>query len=171
MKYKMTPELFFEKLINLYVEARKVKFPKDNIVRGRNAVISAHLEDLLAFFIASNNPKNCNYFTDQAIRFGKNTFYPDVVIQKKCKGIDHLVDVKADIGWNRKGMLNFCKDWDKRIELVKGQKTSFKDRANDEKLDGVFSQNLKYHVVIVSLVNSGKLVEEHKMEVQKNVKM
>ena len=47
-------------------------------------------------------------------------------------------------------------EWEDRIEVVKGKETSFADGKSKAKKQGMLSERLKYHVLIASLVNSGK---------------
>ena len=123
----MTPKEYFRKIIELYEKSRIPQFYNPNIQRGRSASISSELEDLTALFIALNNPNQCNYFIDQPMKFlGSTTKYPDIVIQKTDGVIDHLIDVKTDLGWNRNGIYAFCDKWEKAIAAVKGKETSFK---------------------------------------------
>ena len=91
---------------------------------------------------------------------GSTTKYPDIVIQNEDSVIENLVDVKTDTGWNRNGMYHFCMEWENRIESVKGKKTSFSDGKSKIKKQGKFSARLKYHVIVASLVNSGKMITE-----------
>jgi hypothetical protein len=158
---KMSPNEFFRKLIELYFNSRDPKYYNPNILRGRSSAISSDLEDLMALFLALNNPNPCKYFTDQPIRFnGSTTKYPDIVIQEANNSINHLVDMKADTGWNRDGMLKFCQKWDDQIEAIKGTKTEFVQGKSKERQFGEFSTALKYHVVVATEVNSGKKVSE-----------
>jgi hypothetical protein len=165
MYYKMMPAEFFEKLIGLYCEARKSKFSNPNVLRGRSASISSSLEDLFADFIAQNNPNKCTYYIDQPMKFEgeENHKYPDIVIQNQDDVIEHLIDIKADIGLNRHGMLDLCMEWEKRIEAAKGSDSSFKNGDSKETLTGKFSNNLKCHVVVVTQENSSekKLLEDY----------
>lgn len=173
MQYKMSPEEYFRKLIELYFSAREPKYYNPNIYRGRSTSVSSELEDLTALFIALNNPNNCNYFTDQPIKFeGSTTKYPDIVIQNddKLGVISNLVDTKADTGWNRDGMLNFCQEWEKRIEAVKGKQTSFSNGKTKKNHNGEFSTNLHYHVVVASEINSGKKILEDYNIIQEQCK-
>lgn len=163
----MTPEEYFRKIIELYHDSRQPKYYNPNIKRGRSSSISSELEDLTALFIALNNPNVCSYYTDQPIKFeGSTTKYPDIVIQNQSGVIQNLVDVKTDIGWNRNGMFAFCKEWEKRIESVKGTNTEF--REGDTKIwnQGRFSRRLKYHVMIVTNKNSGKSLEKDYIKVK-----
>ena len=157
----MSPEEYFRKLIELYFSAREPKFYNPNIYRGRSTSVSSELEDLTALFIALNNPNSCNYFTDQPIKFeGSTTKYPDIVIQNNnSSGVIHnLIDTKADTGWNRDGMLVFCEEWDARIESIQGKRTSFSNGKTKQTHHGKFSDNLHYHVVVATEINSGKMI-------------
>ena len=171
MEYKMPPKEYFRKLIELYHQSRDPKYYNPNIYRGRSSSISSELEDLTALFIALNNPHQCNYFADQPIKFeGSTTKYPDIVIQNKDGCIKNLIDVKTDIGWNREGMYSFCAEWEKRIESVKGTDTEFRKGKNKEKLVGRFSDELKYHILIISKINSGRKIESDHKKVKDEMK-
>lgn len=171
MNYKMTPAEYFRKLIELYFNAREPKYYNPNIFRGRSTSISSELEDLTALFIALNNPNPCNYFTDQPLKFSNaKTKYPDIVIQHENEVIYDLVDMKADTGWNRDGMLKFCKEWEQYIESVQGKETQFVNGKTKNKHTGKFSDNLKYHVVVATEVNSGKKILEDYESVKKQCK-
>ena len=157
--YKMSPGEFFRKLIELYFESREPKYYNPNIFRGRSSSVSSALEDLAALFISLNNPNSCNYYTDQPIKFsGSSTKYPDIVIKHEDGAIHDLIDMKADTGWNRDGMLSFCWDWERRIESIKGKATSFSVGKTKISKGGTFSKDLKYHVVVASEINSGKKI-------------
>jgi len=173
MQYKMSPEEYFRKLIELYFFAREPKYYNPNIFRGRSSSISSELEDLTALFIALNNPNSCNYFTDQPIKLeGTTTKYPDIVVQNNdiSGTIENLVDTKADTGWNREGMLNFCEEWEKTIEAAKGKATTFSNGKTKKTHKGIFSNNLHYHVVVATEVNSGKKILEDYEKIKKQCK-
>jgi len=171
MEYKMSPTEYFRKIIELYHQSRDPKYYNPNIKRGRSSSISSELEDLTALFIALNNPNQCSYYTDQPMKFqGTTTKYPDIVIQNKNGLIKDLIDVKTDIGWNRGGMYPFCKEWEERIESIKGTKTSFKQGKNKLMTDGTFSKKLKYHVLVVSKINSGNKIDSDHVNVNKDFK-
>lgn len=163
MQYKMTPQEYFRKLIELYVNARKPKYYNPNIQRGRSTSVASDFEDLTALFIALNNPLPCDYFVDQPLRFtGTTTKYPDIVIQQDNGEIKDLIDVKADIGWNRNGMYPLCEAWETRIEKVKGTSTQFKQGTTKTLHEGQFSNDLTYHVLVASAENaSQQLLKDH----------
>lgn len=170
MEYQMTPRDFFKELIKLYSEAGESKFPNQNIFRGRNASVSSSLEDLFADFIAKNNPNKCTYYIDQPMKFKGDKFpkYPDIAIQSQDGVIEHLIDMKADLGWNRNGTLDFCSKWNTRIEEVQSSETFFKKGMTKEEVKGRFSENLKYHIVVVTSKNaSDKKLREDAIEIAK----
>ncbi len=167
----MTPREYFRKIIELYEKSRIPQFYNPNIQRGRSASISSGLEDLTALFIALNNPNQCNYYTDQPMKFeGSRNKYPDIVIQNQDGLIEHLIDVKTDTGWNRTGLYDFCENWEATIAKVQGTQTSFKRGIDKEIIEGVFSINLKYHVVVISKINSGKFIESDQTRVMRELK-
>jgi len=171
MEYKMPPVEYIKQIIELYHKSRNPEYYNPNIKRGRSSSISSKLEDLTALFIALNNPNNCDYYTDQPIKFeGSTTKYPDIVIQDVQGMIKNLIDVKTDLGWNRQGMYAFCQEWEKRIEKIKGTKTQFKTGINKELKNGVFSKRLKYHILVISKINSGKKIEEDHIRVRNKLK-
>jgi hypothetical protein len=171
MKYKMTPKEYFRKIIELYEKSKIPQFYNPNIQRGRSASISSELEDLTALFIALNNPNQCKYFIDQPMKFlGSTTKYPDIVIQKTGGVIDHLIDVKTDFGWNRNGIYAFCDKWEKAIAAVKGKETSFKRGLDKKLVSGIFSENLKYHVLVITRRNSGKQINKDHARVMEELK-
>lgn len=167
----MTPEEYFKKIIELYHQSRDPKYYNPNIKRGRSASISSALEDLTALFIALNNPNQCLYFTDQPIKFNESTVkYPDIVIQNKNGTIQNLIDVKTDIGWNRSGLYSFCDDWEKRIESIKNTKTTFRLGKEKKIVQGKFSNDIKYHILIISKINSGNQIIKDYAEVKNKLK-
>ena len=171
MEYKMSPEEYFRKINELYRNARKPKFYNPNIKRGRSSSISSELEDLTALFISLNNPNRCDYFTDQPMKFsGSTPKYPDIVIQNSNGLIKNIIDVKADIGWDRSGLYSLCEEWEKRINSVKGTTTSFKQGIDKSIIDGQFSKNLKCHVVVITKENSGEEIDNDYERVKRKLK-
>lgn len=131
-QYKLIPREYFRKIIELYINAREPKFYNPNILRWRSISISSELEDLTALFLALNNNNDCFYYTDQHIKveFASNKYLDILVFNKIDSFVSHLVDVKTDIWWDRKGMKDFCIQRDKRIEELKSLKFSLKTWNN-----------------------------------------
>jgi hypothetical protein len=172
--YKMTPDEFLKKAIELYHLSRDPYYYNPNIFRGRSSSISSSFEDLMALFIALNNPNNCQYFTDQAMKFNNKTYYPDVVILEENNNIKHLIDLKTDLGWNRTGLYSFCKKKDELMKSIKNTETFFKKGKTKEKITAIFAEKIVYHIVILSKENSGNIFLDHMIkanETLNNVKV
>lgn len=101
---------------------------------------------------------------------GRSTKYPDIVIQDSDRLIKNLIDVKTDIGWNRDGLWSFCKDWEKKIKKIQGKNTQFKQGKDKVLIEGKFSEDLKYHVVVVSEKNSGSKIKSDHEKVMSKLK-
>ena len=167
----MSSKEFMKKIIELYHSARHPKYYNPNIFRGRSSSISSELEDLTAFFISLNNPNLCKYFVDQPMEFkGIATKYPDIVIQENNGIIKNLIDVKTDIGWSRNNMYEFCAEWEQNIEKIKGTETTFNNGVTKENLTGKFSEEIKYHILIITKINSGKVIEQDYIKVKNEMK-
>lgn len=171
----MTPEEYFEEIIKLYRAARAPKFKDESIIRGRGHTISGALEDLTALFISRNIPGKFKIFIDQPMPFGiHGTKYPDLALQNlKGSTISSLVDVKTDLGWGRDGMLEFCHYWNSAINDIKGISVNFKSGVLKSPFQATISKSVKYHIIIGSLKNSGKILESDVKEINKmkNVKL
>lgn len=157
MQYQMSPEEYFIQLIDLYQAARNPKFCNPKILRGRSKSVSSDMEDLTALFLVLNLNRHAMLYTDQPVKFlgHRQPKYPDILIHESNGDINHLVDTKTDMGWNRNGVFAFCKEWDALIDSIKGSETEFKTGKDKQVLKGRFSSNLKYHVVVASEINSG----------------
>ncbi len=96
-------------MVNLYIEAEDISYPKKNIERGRVHRIWSKVEDLTAYYFSGILEKeDFNFYIDFSISIkneGKiQIIYPDILIVKN-KEILQLWDVKIDLGFHRK--LNF----------------------------------------------------------------
>lgn len=173
MNGAMSSKEYFEKIIDLYIKSRNCYFNSENIFRGRSKTISSELEELTAYYIMVNSNNTFKYFIDQPIKMDNSTRYPDIVIQQKDGTIKDLIDIKADTGWFRYGMFDFCKEWNCRMESVKSKCTKFKNGLNKEIIDGKFHDTLKYHVVIISLCNSGNQLKRdyNRINEMKNIEL
>ena len=111
-------------------------------------------------FVALNNPNDCQYYVDQPITCNGRTTYPDIFIVNEHNYVTDLIDVKTDLGWNRNGMMDFCRDRESLINQFKNQHVIFKIGKSKEIKHSTFDQSVKYHILIISLVNSGKEIIE-----------
>ena len=169
MKGRMSSDDYFRGIVGLYHESRKSKFDHAQIERGRSKSISSDLEDLTALFIAKNNPRRCTYYTDQPMKFlgFKNRKYPDIAIKNSDDVFENLVDMKTDMGWSRNRLHSFCEEWDGIVEGIKGAETEL-NRGSDKKIQkGIFSKSVKFHVAVITRVNSGKHIDSDLKRVNK----
>ena len=65
-------------------------------------------------------------------------------------------------------MYGFCQEWDEKIEDIKSSKTAFKLGLDKQHKKGEFSSHLKYHILIISLVNSGKKIIDDYQKVMRD---
>lgn len=154
---KMTPIQFTEKVIELYNQARYSSYYHPKIRRGRSHTISAQVEDLLAAFLGFNLLKNFDIYVDQPISVGeiKKQLYPDIILSEQGT-LKSFLDVKMDLGWNRDGFVKFCYDKNQEIQSVLSKNYSLKDGLTKGLTNGIISNELKYHVVIISDKNISK---------------
>ncbi|WP_069648987.1 hypothetical protein [Caloranaerobacter ferrireducens] len=154
--YKITPESFVSKVIELYRQARKAKVNNSRVKRGRSHNISSHVEDVFAEFLAENLGKY-TYLVDQPITVEgqKNPIYPDIVLVEDNKIINFL-DLKMDLGWNRNGFINFCNKKETLISDIRNKSCRLKDGITKEIKSFEIDENVKYHIVIISDTNIPK---------------
>ncbi|MHA3048548.1 hypothetical protein [Acinetobacter sp. ANC 4639] len=177
----MKPQEFFSQLVDLYKQQQNSKKIAENIFRGRSRSISSAAEDLVAQFISKNIKRHCIYYVDQPLQFGASNIvkYPDIFILENDKTISHLIDIKLDVGWNRDAMLDFCAIRHHEVMNVLGKLTQFntKNEMGDkiENKNMRFSENLTYHILLLSKENAKKdILDKHYAQVlnkYKNIKL
>ena len=150
---------FVLNVIKNYRLARTSKFPDKKISRGRSHSISSSVEDLFANFLIKNI--GCDkILIDQplSIEGVKKIIYPDITVIKN----GHIVgffDLKMDMGWNRDGLFELCKNNFDLVTLIGGRNCKLKN-GEDKKISN-FSINKEcfYNIVIVNdgNIKSGKL--------------
>jgi len=171
----MTGKEFIAQIRETYVDARKLIHGNGgyNIWRGMSHSNSGNTEDLFAKFIAENiGDHSLTFLVDKPIttRFPDIkraiTFKPDLSIFKGDL-LTHYFDLKMDLGWNR-NIENYLLEKNKFLEELKMQKVRGQDvwYRNGKEVQGIqISNQLKYHIVIVSAENGSKSAFE------KNVRM
>ena len=107
--FKMEPQEFIRKIIELYREARKPRFYHPSVKRGVSRSIPSLTEDY-------------DFFIDQYITFreGIKTIRPDTVIAQNGE-VKHIIDIKTDLGWKREEITETCR---KKNEFVKKIQTN-----------------------------------------------
>jgi hypothetical protein len=158
---KMTPQELFRQLAYMYINARKPIFYHPRITRGRSHTLASQVEDLFAYFLSLNLTENLYFLVDQPLNYGKKQLYPDISIVKD-NVIQHVFDIKTDLGWNRDGFSKFCKDkQDKLIDFV-GAVLSATNGVTKQKFPVKTGNSLQYHIVILSGLNiSPEKLKDH----------
>lgn len=167
---KMTSAQFTEKVIELYNNARYSSYYHPRIRRGRSHTISAQVEDLLAAFIGFNLVQDYDILVDQPISIAgaKKQLYPDIIIAEQGV-LRSFIDVKMDLGWNRDGFVEFCRNKDQEIREIISKEYSLKDGLTKKVSKGQISDDLNYHIVIVSDKNISEIKFNRNIEETKNL--
>lgn len=139
-------------IVDLYGEARKTHFPNKNIIRSKSHSVSSKVEDVIAYYFS--------LFTDDSIvidrpfKYDKNetskTFAPDITIYRD-NHILQFFDVKMDLGWKRKGFIEYCIE---RGEEIKNMKINKSIKYKNEEFS--LSEKVKYNIIIISDRNNSK---------------
>ncbi len=148
---------FIDSIYNLYLEARKNKFPsaQNDIIRGTSHSISAIAEDLFAQYCADILPfKSSVILIDPQISFigsglknqsGKRPllFRPDV-----CITVDNVItkvfDIKTDLGYKRTEIIGQVKLLDIFIKKIKGLNCDLKiDKITNSRKNSKFQKMLR----------------------------
>lgn len=174
--FKMEPLEFIRKIIELYREARKPRFYHHSVKRGVSRSISGLTEDLLSYFLAVNLTEDYDFFTDQNITFseGIKTIRPDTVIVQN-EVIKHIIDIKMDFGWKREGITEFCRMKNEIIKKIKGKSGKVQilnpDGITKEKKIFILSNQLIYHIILISRENISKEKLDKHLQNIKNLKL
>lgn len=150
----MTPDDFFLHVIRIYQRARVPKNFDKKIKRGRSRSVSSLVEDLMAYYLISNNKNIETLYVDQPMYFKciKKQVYPDIAIVKKGV-ISAFIDLKMDLGWNREGLFNQCKKHRKMILRMRGSICQLRDGKTKDQLQYEISHKANYSVVLISSRN------------------
>lgn len=159
----MKPDQFIREVKSLYIQAREPRFIGSRVERGRSRSISSDLEDLMAAYLEKQDCQNDRtFFVDQPINLDGRIRYPDIMIQNSNGVIENLIDMKTDMGWARGKLIELAEEWNKRIGSIRSQDAvKFKRGRDKTVVPGTFSKRLKYHIVVLSMKNGGKVTEKH----------
>ncbi len=149
----MNSQEFIYRVIKLYHSARRPKFPNHKIKRGRSRSISPFLEDLFALFLVDQ--VRCEkIYVDQPISVSgiKDQNYPDISIVRGGK-ITSFCDLKTDLGWNRRGLVDLCRHHYRWVQRARGRGCTLKDGVTKEVSLHQISKHASYNVVILSKHN------------------
>ena len=150
-RYKMTPEAFIGKVIELYQLARIPQYFHPKVRRGRSHPIPGKVEDLVAAFLGFNLISDCDIYVDQPLRLTnlKKTIYPDIALIKRDQ-LEQIVDVKMDLGWNRYGLGEFCREKSSLVKQLRKSSGTLTDGITKEKRNFQVAPNCRYHILIIS---------------------
>lgn len=158
---------YFKSVVELYRKAQREKNIDINIWRGRKKTISAEVEELTADYINKKNEGKFNIFVDQQIRLAPGRTgikYLDLILQPRSgsQQIKTFIDLKIDLGFKRNDLYNYCQFWNDTISgiTVTDRKVDLKFGSKDETRPADLSEDLRLHIVILALKNSGDICDE-----------
>ena len=158
----MTNKELIESVIDLYVEARKSKFPSDKIIRARSHTTSSVVEDLMAYFFSNLIDADIIIDKSFSVQFEnkRKTIYPDIAI-KRGNIITSFFDIKMDLGWKRHEFPDYCIGKSRMIKEIRGQVVNF------GKKQVLLNEKLKYEIIIVSQLNITEKMLSRNMKIIK----
>lgn len=80
------------------------------------------------------------------------TFYPDLMLIRGGS-IDHLIDVKTDIGWGRETLPNSAERHRKDVMRARGSTVQLRDGEDKSSHPYRFSEELTYDIILISAGN------------------
>ncbi|PCM41081.1 hypothetical protein MUA27_00395 [Mammaliicoccus sciuri] len=156
-----------EHLVKAYKEAGKPTYPHENLYRGRNHSISGIGEDLLGAYLISRL-EGVQIFIDQPLSMidkSLSTRYPDLLI---CEDnvIKNMLEVKMDLGYQRKDFINYCQKKEEWISNIVGKQCVL-SRKREDRIPMNIADDIKFHIVIYSENNGPKRFDEEIMPIIK----
>lgn len=164
----MTPQEFFDNLVDLYRRARIPTFKDGAIRRDRCRAVSGGLEDLLAYQIVRNHKDKYLAYIDQYVNPGaKPVMYVDVLLRSKASGeVQHFLDTKTDLGWSSEGLEELCKRFKGQVERAKKVTIKLADELGVETACRV-APDAQCHVVVATRANGRDLTMERLARIQR----
>jgi hypothetical protein len=155
------PDRFIESLVDAYRAARLPVQPHPKLSRGESRAIASEAEDRFAYYLIDRLKNVGHIFINQTITSvsngAKKRIKPDLVI---CHGeeIRVLIDLKTDLGYQRRQFSDSMKKVDELISKIRGQKISLWKKVGEgrERLERTLSKSAKYVLVVVSDQNINK---------------
>lgn len=169
----MTNLGLIEKVTELYKIAKKSvsDFQSASIKRGRNHSISSVVEDLLAYFILNRvQLDNYELWVDYPMSYkspikktkkgnqASKTIYTDIALVKIIDDkfvVEHIIDLKMDLGWKR----DLQPTIENAISTVKEIQIEGKGTYKKLDINGIktkesypvsFSNKIRWHIVVIS---------------------
>ena len=144
----------------LYLKARDTICNHNRIFRGESHSISSQSEDLFALLL-SNYLKEELLYVNQQLRVDiesdsrNHIIKPDVVIMKNDI-VFNFIDLKMDLGYNRKKFVDFCIQKNDLMKNIHGKTFKTKNGKTKEVLCGVINKKCKYHIPVITDCNIDK---------------
>jgi hypothetical protein len=114
--------------------------------------VAPALEELIAYWLAVNLPRDVEIWVDQPVRFaGVNriAWYFDIAIIRN-EAIRAILDIKADIGWMRDEFTEICRRHRRRVQRIRGRMGEIRDRLRGGHRAIRVSKRCCHHIVIIS---------------------
>jgi hypothetical protein len=161
----MTPQQFLLKIIGVYQDARISRYADEKIHRGRSHSISSVTEDLFASYLIYADPAISLIYVDQPLRVREyeKSFFPDIVIVKD-EIITAFLDLKMDLGWKRRGLIDLCEKDQLLLSKIRGKSCTINDGVTKEKKTFTISSSAVYDIVVVSAENISKKLLADQLE-------
>ncbi len=155
----MNEKEFILEVIKAYQNARKPKYLHEKLRRGRSHKIDSITEDILAYYLISNDETIDQVYIDQPLSIVgvKGTKYPDIVIVRNGI-INDFVDVKMDLGWVRDKLYVFCKKYREMVIQWRDANCCLKDGLTKNLHNLKISKNAKYSIIIISETNISSVI-------------
>ena len=159
----MKPEKFVSEVIKLYQEARIPKYPHKKISRGGSHTIASYTEDLMAFYLISNDNLIDKIYVNQQIHVPGivKSFKPDIVIVRDSQ-ISAFLDLKTNLGYMRDGLVELCKKDNSLVKTIRNRKCTLTEGITKEKISLTISSKAIYDIVIIS----GKNINNIQLQAQ-----
>lgn len=150
-------EKYIVKISEFYLEARNIIQPHNRISRGESHTISSQSEDLFAILLASFLKEETLYVNQQLTILDESghrlcTSKPDVLIMKDNVAL-HFIDLKMDLGYNRKKFADFCVQKNELMSMIHEQCFRTKNGKTKEILNGKIDTKCKYHIPVITDCN------------------
>lgn len=151
---------YIKEISNLYFKARDTIWWHDRILRGESHSISSQSEDLFALLLASYL-KEESFYVNQQLSIMNETdalilkSKPDVLIMKGDVALN-FIDLKMDLGYNRKKFADFCIQKNELMKTIQGRTFRTKNGKTKEVLRGTIDKKCKYHIPVITDCNLDK---------------
>ncbi len=160
-------------IVESYVKSRNCLYSHHNITRGTSHCISSEIEDLFAYYIATNFDNNYRVYVDQPItcniNSSKKTIRFDLLLANSKNVVINAIELKMDLGRNRDGFISYCIKRGNEVKALQGKKVSSKKGVTKACINLKISAEMKWRVVIVSDKNISKEKMENIIKNSKNL--